>query len=452
MHENETMWQLGASDALLPPSVVPQQTALQAKACSNLKFYVEQHQTLGPIFRVERSDNIVTVMAGPEANTFMARVGPETLSEKAFWQGFDEEYANRENVEREGTANRQRRALLSRSYSRGRIVDRLPTLVEMTRKHSAGWENGQSIAFFSWLQGLVAEQLGQLLTTYGPGDYVADLDTFLSIAIASTLTKTQNSDALQAQVYQRAKQRVFELGRAIVAAHRLALAPDREPDIVDEMIAAATKAGHEVRDEQLALGALGPFLAGLHTVTTAACYLLYALLKHQDVLERVMAEVDAALGKGELSWERVRGMHVLHGAVMEALRLYPVSIGHHCQAMQPFTFASYRVERGDDVFVAMAVSHFLPELFPHPLSFDCDRYHEPRNEHRQRGAYAPFGLGDHSCLGVGIAETQLVVTVATLLFLFQLELDPPGYELRPLEPAAFSVRGHFRIRVMSRRR
>jgi cytochrome P450 len=164
-----------------------------------------------------------------------------------------------------------------------------------------------------------------------------------------------------------------------------------------------------------------------------------------------MAEVDAVLPQGELSWERLKTMSSLHAAAMETLRLYALPTGHFCQALQPFTFAGYRVEQGEDVFVAVTVSHFLPELFPDPLRFDIDRYREPRHEHRQPGAYAPFGSGDRSCLGAGIAEIQLMVNIASVLSLFQLALDPAEYELRPLEPSALSLKNDFHVRVVTRR-
>ncbi|HEV2662175.1 MAG TPA: cytochrome P450, partial [Ktedonobacteraceae bacterium] len=138
-----------------------------------------------------------------------------------------------------------------------------------------------------------------------------------------------------------------------------------------------------------------------------------------------------------------------HGAAMETLRLYPISLGHSCRALQPFIFAGYRVEPGADVFVAMTVSHFLPELFHQPEVFDVDRYSSPRNEHRQPGAYAPFGLGDHTCLGAGIAETQLMSTIATLLFLYQLALDAPDHTIHPLEAMHSLTREQFRIRVVA---
>src|SRR6266568_56995 len=114
------------------------------------------------------------------------------------------------------------------------------------------------------------------------------------------------------------------------------------------------------------------------------------------------------------------------GAMAETLRRYPVAGGHNARVAKPLTIAGYRLEPGNTVQVAMTVPHFLEELYPHPMQFDIDRFREPRNEHRQRGAYAPFGLGDHTCLGAGIAEVQMMVTMAVLLHTHTLQFDPPG--------------------------
>src|SRR5262249_1669217 len=80
-------------------------------------------------------------------------------------------------------------------------------------------------------------------------------------------------------------------------------------------------------------------------------------------------------------------------------------------------------------YIAMTVPHFLEEYYPNPMQFDIDRFHEPRNEQRHPGVYAPFGLGNHTCLGAGIAEVQLQVTMATLLACLTFQLDPADYQL-----------------------
>src|SRR5260370_3813713 len=135
------------------------------------------------------------------------------------------------------------------------------------------------------------------------------------------------------------------------------------------------------------------------------------------------------------------------GAMMETVRRYPVAGGRRARVARPLTLAGYRLEPGPDVEVAMTVPHFLEELYANPLQFDLDRFRPPRNEHRKPGAYAPFGLGDHTCLGAGIAEVQLMVTMATLLSTFALQLDPPAYHL-VIEQHPTPVPGnHFRQQV-----
>jgi cytochrome P450 len=268
---------------------------------------------------------------------------------------------------------------------------------------------------------------------YSPGEYVPDLVTCL------------RQPTLQTPEALRVRPRVLELGRAIIAMHRNIAVGERQPDFVDDLLDNFSKSGtidHETIDEVLPLEVLNPILAGTDTVSGNAYMVLYTLLTHQEVLERVMAEIDAVLPVKELSWEYLKTMPSLHAAMMETLRLYPFTTGHLCQALQPFTFAGYRVEQGEEVFVAIAVSHFLPELFPEPERFEIERYRDPRNEHLQLGAYAPFGVGDRSCVGRGVAEIQLMVIIASLLSLFQLTLDPA---------LAGCSESDFTVRVVARR-
>ena len=59
------------------------------------------------------------------------------------------------------------------------------------------------------------------------------------------------------------------------------------------------------------------------------------------------------------------------------------------------------------VIVGNTAAHHLPQYFPHPERFDIDRYLPGRAEHKQRGAFEPFGLGTHRCLGSNFAEAQV---------------------------------------------
>jgi len=421
----------------------------EAIADHDLRWYLRQHRALGPIFEADVAGRRTVVLAGTEANVFMARAGGSVLGHHVFWQDFDREPAA-ERVVRAGEANRWRRSALAPGYSRGRIRSRLHELVAMTGRAMREWEPGRRVPFYAWTQRLVAEQLGEMLTHHGPGERFPDLVTFMHANMAM-LTGARPPSTLRSPEYVAARDGVFALARSVVEDHRGPRSPGREPDLVDDVIAAAAGRGRALTDEQLAHVVLGPFLAGLDTVSTMACHLLHALLTHPAALARARAEAAALLAPG-LTWRRLGELRTLQGAAMETLRLRPLAIGHDCEATRAFTFAGRGVEAGSPVFVAMAVPHFLPALFPDPERFDPDRFHPPRSEHRRRGAYAPFGLGDRACLGSGVALAQLVITVGAVLARFEVALDGPGPVL-PAPPCAASpaVMHGLRVRVLAER-
>ncbi len=286
-------------------------------------------------------------------------------------------------------------------------------------------------------------------------DKQEDLVIYLSTSIVSSFG-AKKREALALPRFQRARERVMELGYKIVEAHRSAPAHDRKPDLVDEALARAAARPEVYSETRLAFGGLGPLLAGLETVARTNTFMLYALLTNPDALKRVVNEADLAFEQGVLNWEALKSMSATQGAAMETLRMY-TGEGFGAIVAKPLTFAGYRLEPGDEVLVAMTVPHFLPELFPHPETFDIDRYRSPRNEHRQRGAYAPFGLGEHTCLGAGIAEIQLMVITATLLHTYRFELDPPDYQLMPgqqltIEDDVYGMSGkQFCLKVATKR-
>src|SRR5579859_770045 len=449
MPEQQTLlWESGSGSAPLPPLVDPQTVAQEEQPL------VALYRSYGPVFRLPQpGQEPEVILAGSEANIFMARHEDEFFTTGQHWEKFDATISQHKSTmtnARDGAANRKRRAESSRQWSRARILDQIPQTIDLTLDLTKGWP-GSSVPVHASMRRLVAEQLGQLLLGYSPGDYLDDFITYLNTALASTLMRSDNTgDGLDSAAYQRASQRVKEFSRKAYEAHLLHPQPTGKPDMIDDAIQGAQDYPEAYRNTMLEMVALGPMLAGIDTVANSLSFMVYALLAHPDVRQRVQAEVDAAFSSGPLTWEKLRQMRDLNGAMMETLRRYPVAGGHNALVVNPLTIGGYRLEPGNRVRVAMTVPHFLPELYPHPWEFDIDRFRDPRNEHRQRGAYAPFGLGDHTCLGSGIAEVQMMITMATLLSSYTLEFDPPNYQL-VIEHHPTSVPGNnFHLKVSPR--
>jgi cytochrome P450 len=183
------------------------------------------------------------------------------------------------------------------------------------------------------------------------------------------------------------------------------------------------------QDEALFLTLAGYF-AGLDTVANVSSFMLYELLRHPEILSAVRAEADQVFADGFPDADSFRKMPTLHAVAQETFRLYPIAGALGRIAARDFEFAGYTIRKGEQFMVATAAPHFSTEFYAEPYSFDIERYHEPRNEHKKRGVFAPFGAGSHTCLGAGLAEVQIMLAAATILHYADFSMDPPNYKLK----------------------
>lgn len=185
---------------------------------------------------------------------------------------------------------------------------------------------------------------------------------------------------------------------------------------------------------------IAAYFAGLDTVANVSSFMVYELLRQPDLLRRARAEAGAVFAHTPTP-EAFRDLPELHAAAMETMRLYPVAGLLLRTAAREFSVAGYPVHEGQPLLVATCATHFAPKFFPDPGRFDIGRFADPRNEHKVRGVYAPFGTGPHTCLGAGLAEVQIVLTTATLLHAADLALDPPGYKLKKAYAPSLTPKG-----------
>jgi cytochrome P450 len=199
--------------------------------------------------------------------------------------------------------------------------------------------------------------------------------------------------------------------------------------------------------KDLLLALTGPYIAGLDTVANTTAAFVYAVLKHPDVLARIREEVDAVFAGGPMTDDDLRRMPAVRGAVMETMRLYPIAVSLPRIAARDFTFAGHAIRAGESLYFGTTVPHYLDEYYSDAERFDIDRYERPRAEHMKPGVYSPYGRGPHTCLGKSVADVQMAVSMARLLYRLDLELDPPGYELATKTAPTPGPAMSFRVKV-----
>lgn len=449
IHPLEITWKSGQSNAPLPPvvpglpfigSAIPMYTDV-------LGFLIQQYQRMGPIFRIRVPGETYTVIAGQQANLFMARVGNDHFRSKEFWQHMDRELGAKTTlISSDGEVHTRLRQLQKRGYSRSTIEAHLADVVGIARRYAVEFPAGRGLSVYPWLQSVITEQLGTIIAGTAPGDYIQDVVHFVRTALLVHVTRQRPGFLTSLPGYKHAKQRTFELGNRILDWHRAHPPVDRPANLIDDALAAAEDSSL-VAPQDLMPFALGPYIAGLDTAASTAAFLLYALFADPELRQQVQAEADELFAGEGVTPAKVRALDVLQRTFLETLRRYPIAPAVQRTVTQPFEFAGHRVDAGGRIFIGTTVAHFIPELHPDPYRFDIDRYLPPRNENKIPGGFAPFGLGAHTCLGAGLAEVQIMLTVASLLHFADLQMDPPDYTLRTRTAPTPAPTPDFRMRV-----
>ncbi len=188
-------------------------------------------------------------------------------------------------------------------------------------------------------------------------------------------------------------------------------------------------------------------IAGHETSANTLTFALHALADRPDIVERVRQEVDT-IADGDpaaLTYEQVAKLQYVRRVVDETLRLWPVAGGYFRRPKQDTHLGDYRIRRGEWVYVNLLGVHRDQRAWGSDADrFDPDRFAPDATSRRTAGAYKPFGIGLRSCIGRQFAIHEIVLTLAHVLYAFDLQPDPKYQlavdELVTLKPAGFRMR------------
>ena len=226
----------------------------------------------------------------------------------------------------------------------------------------------------------------------------------------------------------------------------------RHSDVPDlRSVLTAAMDGSESWSPQAARqSALTMMVAGVHTTAAVLSCVVRCLADHPEWQQRVQWEIDTAMTGSDPSGSTP----LLDRVIKETMRLYPSAWSLFArQAAADTTIGNYRVQRGSVIFIVPYVIHRDPRRYPDPLQFDPDRFLPEEELARPKGAYLPFGLGPHVCIGATVATDQVRAVVIQLLRKFHVQLlQGRGEEPRWLVHLALRLRDGVPVRLMERSR
>ncbi len=177
--------------------------------------------------------------------------------------------------------------------------------------------------------------------------------------------------------------------------------------------------------------------AGSSTTSDQLFGFLAAMVTHTDVQRRAQNELDSVVGSSRLpTLEDMVSLPYIRGCVKESLRWMPITpllVPH--SLLKDDVYQDYTIPAGATVVLNVWALNNDPANWPNPRVFDPSRFKdETRSENEIAMSADPaslrhnytFGAGRRLCQGIHIAERNLFLAMACLLWAFDISTPDPG--------------------------
>ena len=189
-------------------------------------------------------------------------------------------------------------------------------------------------------------------------------------------------------------------------------------DLLERLMEGRDEKGEPLGREELTAEALTQLIAGSDTTSNSSCALLYHVARTPGVLEKLQAEVDAAIPANvEVpSYDMVKDLPYMQSVIDEALRYHSTS-GIGLPRLIPMDSQGIHIHGhyfppGTVLSVPTYTIHHSKEIWgPDADEFRPERWNTVTS--RQKNAFIPFSHGPRACVGRNVAEMELKMIVAT---------------------------------------
>ena len=237
-----------------------------------------------------------------------------------------------------------------------------------------------------------------------------------------------------------AQQKMAQTYTDIIKARREAGSKRDSDDMIWNLMDSVYKDGTPIPDFEIAHMMIALLMAGQHSSSSTAAWILIRLATRPDILEELYQEQVSVFGAelGALTYDGLQRLALNTQVVKETLRIHaPIhSIMRKVKSPMPVEGTPYTIPTSHVLLAAPGVTSKSPEYFPNPSHWEPHRWDAGSSEKVDeedekidygyglvsKGAsspYLPFGAGRHRCIGEQFANVQLGTITATMVRKFK---------------------------------
>ncbi|CAA2982703.1 cytochrome P450 71A6-like [Olea europaea subsp. europaea] len=298
---------------------------------------------------------------------------------------------------------------------------------------------------------LMLKEIGELLVTFNPGDYVPWLNWINRVSgFDARLEKVAKS-------FDEFLTRVVEEHRSRKQGKTDRDGSSDEVDFVDILleIQRENSSSYPIETDTIKALIFDMFGAGTDTTFTALEWTMAELLRHPKIMEKLQNEVRLVAGsKLDITEEDLEKnkMPYLKAVIKESLRLHPpFPLLLPRELTQDTTLMGYEVAAGTRVMINAWAIGRDPILWKNPEEFHPERFLDSGIDFKGFDfEFIPFGVGRRGCPGItfaiGVDELALAKLMHKFNFATQKDLDmteAPGHSVHVKFPLLVNPIPHF---------
>lgn len=179
-------------------------------------------------------------------------------------------------------------------------------------------------------------------------------------------------------------------------------------------------------DEDIVINGIIFLAAGYETTSSLLSFLTHCLAAYPEHQDRLICEIDQIIGTegNEPTYDKVTSMEFLEMFVQETLRMYPPAGRFNRQPSRDIEIKGLLLKKGEDVTFSPHTLHRNPLYWPHPDTFDPERF-APENKHTLVPySFIPFGAGPRNCVGMKLALAEVKMAIVRLLQHVRIQRSP----------------------------
>ncbi|MFQ6630812.1 hypothetical protein Gotur_009925 [Gossypium turneri] len=212
-------------------------------------------------------------------------------------------------------------------------------------------------------------------------------------------------------------------------------------DLLTSYITEKESTGLKCDDKFLRDTALNMIIAATDTTSTALTWFTWLVSKHPIVEKKIIEELESKIPIGETKRRRlfhvdeVKNLVYLHGALCEALRLYPPVPFNHKEPVKPDILPSgHPVHPKTKILISVYSMGRMKSIWGEDCyEFKPERWINERGEIKHEPSYKflSFGAGPRICLGKETSFTQMKAVASALIYNYRIHV----MEETPVVPA-----------------